>query len=140
MRTNPRQNCEQTPPKIANKQNYELLLKGPQTELRTNPRQNCEQTLQKLRTNRIMNKRAFLKHVQLFPKSNFHGVSQEKQHFWTFFPRVFFSLRSCRSSSVLFFDFPHGNIAGNLVGILQIKAQNGGESFGALFVRKSVAQ
>ena len=37
----------------------EFLLKGPQTELRTLS-QNCEQTLQKLRTNRIMNKRAFL--------------------------------------------------------------------------------
>ena len=38
----------------------EFLLKGPQTELRTLS-QNCEQTLQKLRTNRIVNKRAFLK-------------------------------------------------------------------------------
>ena len=37
----------------------EFLLEGPQTELRTLS-QNCEQTLQKLRTNRIMNKRAFL--------------------------------------------------------------------------------
>ena len=37
----------------------EFLLKGPQTELRTLS-QNCAQTLQKLRTNRIMNKRAFL--------------------------------------------------------------------------------
>ena len=37
----------------------EFLLKGPQTELRTLS-QNCEQTVQKLRTNRIMNKRAFL--------------------------------------------------------------------------------
>ena len=36
----------------------DFLLKGPQTELRTLS-QNCEQTLQKLRTNRIMNKRAF---------------------------------------------------------------------------------
>ena len=36
----------------------EFLLKGPETELRTLI-QNCEQTLQKLRTNRIMNKRAF---------------------------------------------------------------------------------
>ena len=35
----------------------EFLLKGPQTELRTLS-QNCEQTLQKLRTNRIMNKRS----------------------------------------------------------------------------------
>ena len=40
----------------------EFLLKGPQTELRT-LRQNCEQNLQKLRANRIMNKRAFLKNV-----------------------------------------------------------------------------
>ena len=38
----------------------ELLLKEPQTELRTLS-QNCEQTLQKLRTNRITNKRAFLR-------------------------------------------------------------------------------
>ena len=37
----------------------EFLLEGPQTELRTLS-QNYEQTLQKLRTNRIMNKRAFL--------------------------------------------------------------------------------
>ena len=36
----------------------EFLSEGPQTELRTLG-QNCEQTLQKLRTNRIMNKRAF---------------------------------------------------------------------------------
>ena len=36
----------------------EFLLKGPQTKLRTLS-QNCEQTLQKLRTNRIANKRAF---------------------------------------------------------------------------------
>ena len=39
----------------------EFLLQEPQTELRTLS-QNCEQTLQKLRTNRILNKRAFLKH------------------------------------------------------------------------------
>ena len=38
----------------------EFLLEGPQTELRTLS-QNCEQTLQKLRTKRIMNKRAFLR-------------------------------------------------------------------------------
>ena len=37
----------------------EFPLEGPQTELRTLS-QNCEQTPQKLRTNRIMNKRAFL--------------------------------------------------------------------------------
>ena len=37
----------------------DFLLEGPQTELRTLS-QNCEQTLQKLRTNRIMNKRVFL--------------------------------------------------------------------------------
>ena len=41
----------------------EFLLKGPQTELRTLS-QNCEQTFQELRTNRIMNKRAFLTHKQ----------------------------------------------------------------------------
>ena len=38
----------------------EFLLEGPQMELRALS-QNCEQTLQKLRTNRIMNKRAFPK-------------------------------------------------------------------------------
>ena len=37
----------------------EFLLKWPQTELRTLSK-NCEQTLQNLRTNRIVNKRAFL--------------------------------------------------------------------------------
>ena len=42
----------------------DFLLKGPQTELRTLS-QNCEQTLQKLRTNRIMNKRAFLKNAEI---------------------------------------------------------------------------
>ena len=51
------------PPPPPNQQSdgfpLEFLLKGPQTELRT-PGQKCEQTLQKLRTNRIMNKRAFL--------------------------------------------------------------------------------
>ena len=50
-------------PPPPNQQNDEFpldfLLKGPQTKLRTLS-QNCEQTLQKLRTNRIMNKRAFL--------------------------------------------------------------------------------
>ena len=54
--------CPLTPPP-PNQQNdgfpLEFLLKGPQTELRTLS-QNCEQTLQKLRTNRIMNKPAFL--------------------------------------------------------------------------------
>ena len=43
----------------------EFLLERPQTELRTLS-QNCEQTLQKLRTNRIMNKRAFLKYDRLY--------------------------------------------------------------------------
>ena len=43
----------------------EFLLKGPQTELRTLSK-NCEQTLQKLRTNRIMNKRAFLNFLAFF--------------------------------------------------------------------------
>ena len=37
----------------------EFQFKGPQTELQTLS-QNCEPTLPKLRTNRIMNKRAFL--------------------------------------------------------------------------------
>ena len=54
--------CPLTPPP-PNQQNdgfpLEFLLKGPQTELRTLS-QNCEQTLQKLRTNRITNKPAFL--------------------------------------------------------------------------------
>ena len=45
----------------------EFLLKGPQTELRTLS-QNCEQTLQKLRTNRIMNKRAFLIFAEIYKK------------------------------------------------------------------------
>ena len=50
------------PPPNQQKEGFslEFLLKGPQTELRTLS-QNCEQTLQKLRTNRIMNKRAFLR-------------------------------------------------------------------------------
>ena len=51
------------PPPPPNQQSdgfpLEFLLKGPQTELRTLS-QNCEQTLQKLRTNRIMNKGEFL--------------------------------------------------------------------------------
>ena len=50
-----------TPP--LNQQNdgfpLEFLSKGPQIELRTLS-QNCEKALQKLRTNRIMNKRVFL--------------------------------------------------------------------------------
>ena len=54
--------CSLTPPP-PNQQNegfpLEFLLEGPQTELRTLS-QNCEQTSQKLRTKRIMNKRAFL--------------------------------------------------------------------------------
>ena len=70
--------CAQFPSKSAcftrlpppNQQNegfaLEFLLEGPQTELRTLS-QNREQTLQKLRTNRIMNKRAFLKRVGRFP-------------------------------------------------------------------------
>ena len=59
------------PPPSPNQQSdgfpLEFLVKGPQTELRT-LHQNCEQTLQKLRTNRIMNKGAFLKnqHKQYF--------------------------------------------------------------------------
>ena len=54
--------CPLTPPPRPNQQSdgfaLEFLLKDPQTELRTIS-QNCEQTLQKLRTERIMNKRAF---------------------------------------------------------------------------------
>ena len=53
--------CPFPPP--PNQQNdgfpLEFLLKGPQTELRTLSKF-CEQTLEELRTNRIMNKRAFL--------------------------------------------------------------------------------
>ena len=49
----------------------EFLLEGPQTELRTLS-QNCEQTLQKLRTNRIVNKRAFL----IIAKINSLGISE----------------------------------------------------------------
>ena len=41
----------------------EFPLRGPQTELRTCS-QNYEQTLPKLRTNRIMNKRVFLRFVR----------------------------------------------------------------------------
>ena len=71
-----------TPP--PNQQNdgfpLEFLLKGPQTELRTLG-QNCEQTLQKLRTNRIMNKRAFLNYRRN-PKGWF-----PKGWFWWMFPR-----------------------------------------------------
>ena len=44
----------------------EFLLKGAQTELRTLS-QNCEETLRKLRTNRIMNNRAFLKTFSEIP-------------------------------------------------------------------------
>ena len=47
----------------------QFLLQGPQTELRTLS-QNCEQTLQKLRTKRIMNKRAFLIQIQKIEKCN----------------------------------------------------------------------
>ena len=46
----------------------DFLSKGPQTELRTLS-QNCEQTLQKLQTNRIMNKRAFLKNCRKASKA-----------------------------------------------------------------------
>ena len=46
----------------------EVLLKGLETELRTLS-QNCEQTLQKLRTNRIMNKRVFLSKARDFGRS-----------------------------------------------------------------------
>ena len=56
--------CAPWPPPPPNQQSdgfsLKFLLKGPQTELWTLS-QNCEQTLQKLQTNRIMNKRAFLR-------------------------------------------------------------------------------
>ena len=54
----------------------EFLLKGHQTELRTLS-QNCEQTLQKLRTNRIMNKRAFLKFCWVLQVRVASGVDTE---------------------------------------------------------------
>ena len=61
-------------------------------------------------------------------------------------PSKTFSLRSCRSSSVNFFDFSEGNL-GNLTGILagifltpRIKAQKFRGKFRGIFVRKFVAQ
>ena len=54
--------CPLTPPPAKQQSDafpLEFLLKGPQTKLRTLS-QNYEQTLQKLRTNRITNKLAFL--------------------------------------------------------------------------------
>ena len=56
----------------------EFLLKGPQTELRTLS-QDCEQTLEKLRTNRIMNKPGecltplVLTPERAFPTSDYWG-------------------------------------------------------------------
>ena len=61
-----------------------------------------------------------------------------------------FSLRSCRSSSVIFFDFSQGNLenlVGNLEGIFrgffwptEQRLKNFGEIFGAFFARKFVAR
>ena len=56
--------CRLTPPPNQQSDGFplEFLLERPQTKLRALS-QNCEQTLQKLRTNRIMNKRVFLRKV-----------------------------------------------------------------------------
>ena len=51
----------------------EFLLKAPQAELRTLS-QNCEQTLPKLRTNRIMNKRAFLRNPAIGEHQLGYGI------------------------------------------------------------------
>ena len=51
--------CPLAPPPPNQQNDGFPLEEGPQTELRTLS-QSCEQTLQKLRTNRIINKRAFL--------------------------------------------------------------------------------
>ena len=60
----------------------ELLLKGPQIELRTLS-QNCEQTLQRLRTNRIANKPAFLNNcrpsLRSLRKARFIGLGRTKK-------------------------------------------------------------
>ena len=70
-----------TPPPNQQSEGFplEFLLKGPQTELRTLS-QNCEQTLQKLRTNRIMNKRAFPKFVQACQKPPDKQTTQNTQN------------------------------------------------------------
>ena len=64
--------CDPYPPPPPNQQNdgfpLEFLVKGPQTELRTLS-QNCEQTLRKLRTNRIVKKRAFLNYQKTKEKT-----------------------------------------------------------------------
>ena len=52
-----------------------------------------------------------------------------------------FSLRSCRSSSVIFFDFWEGNLAGILwafFGSTKLRLKNVGENFGAFFVGEFV--
>ena len=54
-----------------------------------------------------------------------------------------FSLRSCRSLSVIFFDFGDGNLAGILRDFFpthKLKAQKIGKIFGAFYKRKFVAQ
>ena len=55
----------------------------------------------------------------------------------------FFSLRSCRSSSVIFFDCSQGNLVGNLVGILsglflthRTKAQKFRGKYRSIFCKK----
>ena len=61
------------------------------------------------------------------------------------FTRSFFSLRPCRSSSVIFFEFWEGNFVGILAGILwdffgptKYRLRNFGDNLGAFFVRKFV--
>ena len=67
--------CPLPPPPNQRNEGFPLesLLEGPQTELRTLS-QNCEQTLQKLRTNRIMNKQAFLNCVLFGGRGRGYGV------------------------------------------------------------------
>ena len=78
--------CAYEPPP-PNQQNdgfpLDFLLKEPQTALRTLS-QNCEQTLQKLRTNRIMNKRAFLRNSVWYMGSEARGVGALVVPSWDF--------------------------------------------------------
>ena len=57
----------------------EFLLEGPQTKLRTLS-QNCELTLQKLRTNRIMNKRGVSEHCRTTFSKIWRGVARESRY------------------------------------------------------------
>ena len=76
-------------------------FKVPRTELRTLS-QNCEQTLQKLRTNGIMNKRAFL----TFCKGEILSLTDDtRRQLWTIedtYPEP-----PCESSPL---DFPHSSV------------------------------